>query len=210
MLWISLAHREGGPSHGVGHLRFCSLPLLRAKAPTSCFANRKHGMAAEQRTRLTFPCDHVLQAGLRHPFANRHINYTGLLVPQLGAFLSLTRPLHCRFLAAAHAWLVAGVRWQDRTPHPTALPPYAAVSFNRAPLAFPPRALAQRTRTRSHVPSHSNHLAATSSPPRAAIVHRRSPVSRLQLAKSVSAATVCEDEEGAAAVVHLSPPLYGN
>jgi hypothetical protein len=121
-------------------LRFCSLPLLRAKAPTSCFANRKHGMAAEQRTRLTFPCDHVLQAGLRHPFANRHINYTGLLVPQLGAFLSLTRPLHCRFLAAAHAWLVAGVRWQDRTPHPTALPPYAAVSFNRAPLAFPPRA----------------------------------------------------------------------
>jgi len=72
---------------------------------------------------------------------------------------------------------------------------------NRAPLAYPPRAGATNT-----LPSQSNHLAATSSPPRAAIVHRRSPVSRLQLAKSVSAATVCEDEEGAAAVVHLSPP----
>jgi hypothetical protein len=151
-----LAHREGGPSVGVGHLRFCSLPLLRAKAPTSCFANRKHGMAAEQRTRLTFPCDHVLQAGLRHSFANRHINYTGLLVPQLGAFLSLTRPLHCRFLAAAvmHGWSPV---CDGRTGHPT--PPHCPhtllfLSIEHLSLSHRPRCRNEHVHA-PIVPSHS-------------------------------------------------------
>ena len=71
-------------------------------------------------------------------------------------------------------------------------------------LSLSHRALAQRTR--------SHPRAITSPRPRLLLelplstAALQSPVSRLQLAKSVSAATVCEDEEGAAAVVHLSPP----
>jgi len=149
-----------GPSVGVGHVRFCSLPL-RAKAPTWQVA-----LAAEQRTRLTFPCDHGLQAGLRHPFTNRNINYTstllflklhvctGLLLPQLGAFLSLTRPLHCRFLAAmvGRRCAMAG---QDTPPHRTAPIRCCFFQFDCFSgemeiiehLSLSHRALAQRTRS---------------------------------------------------------------
>jgi hypothetical protein len=101
------------------------------------------------------------------------------------------RPLHCRLPISSQlqAWLVAGVRYDGRTGHPTLVSYPSAVSFDyiyfrrngegfdRAPIAFPPRAGATNTLPiHQQSPRHE-----TSSPPRAAIVHLRSPVSRLQL-----------------------------
>ena len=111
-------------------MRFCSLPL-RAKAPTWQVA-----LAAEQRTRLTFPCDHVLQAGLRHPFANRNINYTSTLLFFLTTRLHWLAASSARSLSLAdpatplpfprscRPWLVASTRQGlQSTLHPAPVDP---------------------------------------------------------------------------------------